>query len=89
MPASSENGSDVGKPFETTIMIKESATERQVAAVQSTVDGEFSVDLPPGEYIVEPASPRPFVPPYAEAQYVTVQEGQVVTVKIVYDSGIR
>ncbi len=88
-PETSRSSSEAGKPFETTILIKDSTTERQVAVVQAATDGTFSIALPPGEYIVEPESPRPFVPPFAEAQTVTVHEGQITTITIVYDSGIR
>ena len=88
-PEIQESTSGTDKPFEATIVIKDAATERQVAIVQSAANGQFSIELPPGEYILEPASPRPFVPPYAKTQSVTVQEGQITTVNVVYDSGIR
>lgn len=88
-PESLDGASCPREPYETTLIIREAGTEREVAAVQSEVDGAFRVDLQPGEYIVEPDSPNPFVPPYAEPQNVIVQEGIFTVIEILYDSGIR
>lgn len=76
-------------PFEAALVIKELESGRDVATVQSAVDGTFLVKLPPGEYIVEPASQGKFVPPFADSQQVTVHEGEFTAVEIVFDSGIR
>lgn len=77
------------KPFEATLVIREADSEDEVATVKSAADGTFRVELPPGEYIVEPESRNQFVPPYADPQYVTVREGEYTAIEIVYDSGIR
>ena len=76
-------------PFEAALVIKELESGRDVATVQSEVDGTFLIELPPGEYIVEPASQGKFVPPFADSQQVTVNEGEFTAVEIVFDSGIR
>jgi hypothetical protein len=91
-PVSAENqdsSSHGYEPFETTIVFKEAAMEREVAAVRSGADGTFRVSLPPGEYIVEPASSNQFVPPYSDPQRVTVRQGRVTFIEIIYDTGIR
>jgi hypothetical protein len=76
-------------PFEATIVIREADSEDAVATVKSAADGTFRVELPPGEYVVEPESRNQFVPPYADAQHVAVYEGKFTTIEIAYDSGIR
>ena len=76
-------------PFAAMIQIKDAVTGQELTTVQSTTDGHFYVALPPGEYLLEPASPRPFVPPYAEPQQVTVHQGEITEVAISYESGVR
>ena len=88
-PESQDSASCPRQPYEAKLVIREAETEREVATVQSGADGVFRVELPPGEYVVEPDSPSQFVPPYADPQNVTVQEGQFTTIEIFYDSGIR
>lgn len=77
------------EPYEATIVVKDSKSGRQVATVQSGPDGMFHVMLAPGEYVLEPQSPNPGAPPYAEPQTVTVEADQFTYVEILYESGIR
>jgi hypothetical protein len=58
-----------------------------VAHIQSAGDGTFQVDVPPGDYVVTPASTDAY--PFAQSVPVTVVPGQYVTVQINYDTGIR
>ncbi len=58
-----------------------------VARVVSGSDGTFRVDVPPGDYIVTPATTDSY--PIAQPVSVTVVPGQYVTVQINYDTGIR
>ena len=60
----------------------------RVATAASGNDGTFKVDLPPGEYVVTPAS-GPDTYPIAQPVSVTVAAGQYATVEINYDTGIR
>ncbi len=59
-----------------------------VARVTSGADGTFRVDVPPGEYIVAPATGSDSYP-IANPVSVTVTNGQYVQVEINYDTGIR
>jgi len=88
-PAIRDNEPCENAPYEATLIIKTAGTGREVATVDSGADGTFSVELPPGDYIVEPDSGNQFVPPYADEQLVTVHEGEFTVIEIVYDSGIR
>ena len=58
-----------------------------VARVTSGTDGKFQVDLPPGEYVVTPATGADTYP-IAQPVSVTVQPGTYVDVEINYDTGI-
>jgi hypothetical protein len=63
--------------------------ENAVAArVTSGADGTFRIDLPPGDYIVTPASGTDSYP-IANPVSVTVVNGQYVHVEVNYDTGIR
>lgn len=79
------------KPLQATIDIKSTTgetksanqSERVVATVSSDQNGQFSVNLESGTYIV---APRPFNGLHALAsQTVTVTAGTFVTITIVYD----
>jgi hypothetical protein len=59
-----------------------------VARVTSASDGKFQVELPPGEYVVTPATGADTYP-IAQPVSVTVQPGAYVDVEINYDTGIR
>ena len=77
------------EPYEATLVVKESSTGRKVATVQSGPDGLFRVAVPPGEYLLEPQSPNPGAPPFAEPQRVAVEAGRFTPVQVLYESGIR
>ena len=76
-------------PYSATILIRKADTNQVVAEAKSGTNGIFRVFLTPGEYLVEPQSPGPFIPPYAPPQTVTVKQGSFARVEIEYDSGIR
>jgi hypothetical protein len=59
-----------------------------VARVTSAADGRFSVDVPPGDYIVAPATGTDSYP-IANPVSVTVVAGQFAEIEINYDTGIR
>lgn len=63
----------------------------RVAAEGETDErGWVAVPLPPGDYLVEPLSESPAVPPMppGPAEF-RVESGQWTEVRLVYDSGIR
>jgi hypothetical protein len=61
---------------------------RVVGDVSSNADGSFQLSLPPGDYVIQPAAGGdPF--PRAEAQNVTVVEGELTEVEIDYESRDR
>ena len=88
-PAIQDGDSSGHRPYETTLVVKEAGSGRQAATVDSGADGAFRIELPPGEYVIEPASRNQLVPPYADPQEVTVVEGEFTVIEIMFDSGIR
>ncbi len=74
------------RPYAATFEVRNAAGDR-VAEIQSGDDGRFFIALPPGSYVLAPQSSNVY--PHAQPQTVTVVDGQVAAVPIVYDSGIR
>ena len=59
-----------------------------VARVSSGPDGVFTVDLPPGDYVIVPEpGGDPF--PIGQPVEVTVEAGAYAEIEVAYDSGIR
>jgi hypothetical protein len=73
-------------PVQATVTILDANTE-QVAQVQSDLQGQFTVKLPPGTYTLQPEPLS--VLQRAEPMTVTVVAGDFISVIITYDSGIR
>ena len=88
-PPSQEGTPCPDEPYEATLIVRDAADGSELTSVQSAPDGMFRVDLAPGEYIVEPQPANPALPPYAEPQTVTVEQGRFTRLDILYDSGIR
>ncbi len=72
-------------PYRTRLVILD-PDGRVVGEVTSGPDGRFRIELPPGDYVVQPApGGDPF--PRAEARSVTVVEGEMSDVEIDYERG--
>ena len=74
-------------PYAATLVVLDSENVN-VANVTSGSDGRFSVDVPPGEYIVTPESGTDSYP-IANPVSVTVVAGQYAEIQVNYDTGIR
>jgi hypothetical protein len=74
------------KPYQATLVVN-SPNGREIAKVQTDMEGRFKIPLEPGEYILHPESPN--VMPFAAEQAFVVEAGRFTKVKITYDSGIR
>lgn len=58
-----------------------------VARVTSSNDGKFSIDLPPGEYVVTPENSQSY--PTAQPIPAVVTGGTYTEIQVNYDTGIR
>ena len=58
-----------------------------VGTVSTDKAGAFSMDLPPGAYLITPITPDG--PPSAKLRRLTVIEGAYTSVELTVDSGIR
>ena len=75
-------------PLAATVAITSAEDGSVVARVSSGADGTFSVDVPPGDYVIVP---QPVGDPFPVGQpvEVTVQAGAYAQVEVDYDTGIR
>jgi len=74
-------------PYAASLVVLDSESAR-VASITSGPDGRFQVNLPPGDYVVTPAT-GPDTYPIAQPISVIVAAGQYADVEINYDTGIR
>jgi hypothetical protein len=75
-------------PYAATLAITSAEDDSVVARVSSGPDGVFTVDLPPGDYVIVPEpGGDPF--PVGQPVEVTVEAGSYAQVEVAYDSGIR
>ncbi len=74
------------RPYEAIILVLD-GDRRQVAEARSGTDGRFRVLVAPGTYTLSPRSRAAY--PHAAEQTVTVADGRITSVQIVFDSGIR
>lgn len=78
-----------GKPVEAGVDVL-SATGDRVTSFTTDADGRFDVELPPGEYTLDPLPPDPGNRyPIGVQQAVTVASGRFTEIIIEYDTGIR
>jgi hypothetical protein len=70
-----------------TIVIRD-ASQTEVARAVTGADGSFVVEVPPGDYQVEP-QPVDGLMGGAQAQAVTVRGGVMTQIQLDYDTGIR
>ncbi len=73
-------------PYAAELVVLDSES-KVVTRVTSGNDGNFQVDVPPGEYVIAPATSDSY--PIAQPVSVVVTAGQYATAQINYDTGIR
>lgn len=61
----------------------------KVATFQTDEQGEFRVDLSPGEYTIIPDESAPIIFPTRQTKDVTVNSGSFTKVTLIFDTGIR
>ena len=76
-------------PYAATLVITSAEDDSVVARVSSGPDGAFSVDVPPGDYVIIPAARQQSVADSATPVDVTVEAGAYTEIEVSYDTGIR
>lgn len=76
------------RPYQATITVN-SLEGRKIVQFQTDEEGNFTVPLAPGEYILHPETPPDKPLPRAEEQRFTVKLGEYTRLNVLYDSGIR
>ena len=76
------------QPYQATITVN-SPEGRKIVHFQTDEDGNFTIPIAPGEYILIPEPPegKPF--PFADEQSFVVLPGEYTRLIVLYDSGIR
>lgn len=77
-----------GKPYQAKVLVKSSDGSRQINDFSSNKDGEFSVVLAMGSYLLEPVNPTNGLPS-AKSLTITIEPGKSTYSEILYDTGIR
>ena len=76
------------QPYQATITVN-SLGNREIIQFQTDEQGNFTVPLAPGEYILHPKTPPGKPYPFADEQRFTVLPGKFTRLLVQYDSGIR
>jgi hypothetical protein len=76
------------QPYQATITILNSKGKK-VLQFETDENGAYTVNLPPGDYVLHPESPKGMPLPYAGEQNFTVPPNTVIQLVVNYDSGIR
>lgn len=61
----------------------------EVLVFRTGSNGNFRLDIAPGDYVVVPDEDAPILFPQTQTKEITVPEGTVLTVRLDFDTGIR
>jgi hypothetical protein len=62
---------------------------REIATFRSDAQGQFSIALPPGDYVITPDASAPIIFPTRQAKTVRVEPNGMTRVELGFDTGIR
>jgi hypothetical protein len=78
------------QPIRATVTVWDFEHSRTVTTFTSSDDGRFRIELPPGDYYLDPQPLEPDSPlPVGAPETVTVMVGEFTAITIQYDTGIR
>ncbi|MEK7612282.1 MAG: hypothetical protein AAB407_02995 [Patescibacteria group bacterium] len=77
------------KPYSTRLAVTAPNSSQVIREVESDINGNFSVALAPGNYVVASAIAANVLPYCAASEVITVQAGIYKNVTIFCDTGIR
>lgn len=76
------------QPYQATITVS-GLEGRRIVQFQTDKQGNFSIPLAPGEYVLHPEPPEGAPFPFADEQQFVVLPGEFTRIIVLYDSGIR
>ena len=76
------------KPYRATLTVLTSSNKR-VTSFETDQDGNFRINLLPGDYVLHPEMPPGQLLPFATDQAFIVQTGHFTILEVDYDTGIR
>ncbi|NNG15627.1 MAG: hypothetical protein HKM89_04030, partial [Gemmatimonadales bacterium] len=62
---------------------------REIATFRSDDEGQFAIDLLPGDYTITPDATAPIIFPTRQAKTVRVESNTVARIELDFDTGIR
>lgn len=77
------------RPYETKLAVYTAAESGVVREFSSNASGKFSVELPPGEYVIRSAVAANVLPYCSSDENISVKANDSTTVVVYCDSGIR
>lgn len=83
-----QSGENCTKPYKATVIVKNKTTGKEVTRFTSDTNGNFSVKLDPGIYILEPVNKPNDIYPVGKPQEVKVTQGKMTDVTIIYETGM-
>lgn len=75
------------KPVQSTVLVKTDDGIKELSRFTSDIQGNFTVALSPGSYLLEPVLKDNL--PFGRPQTITVEKGKFTQVTISYDTGLR
>lgn len=78
----------VNKPYQATLVVL-TTSGQEVTRFSSDENGNFRVNLEPGDYVLRPEPPNGAFSPRGRDQPFSVLAGQFTKLMVTYDSGMR
>jgi hypothetical protein len=83
------NATCAGNPYSVKLVVNDADQKKYISDFVSDENGKFSVEVPPGEYVIGASATTP-IPPYCPVSgIIKVNKGVFTDVKIYCDTGIR
>ena len=77
------------QPYQATVSVQTPDGAQELCRFDTDEQGQFSIDLAAGDYLLVPVTPPGRILPRGQPQVVTVVAGQITLVELHFDSGLR
>ena len=76
------------QPYQATITVN-SPEGRKIVRFQTDAQGNFTIPIPSGKYMLHPETPKGVPYPFADDKSFVVLPGEFTRIIVLYDSGLR